>query len=1452
MLSVNDFIFSMEHGIGQIIQVSNGFYKVKFTDTIIDNVNPLFVTEINNDLVNSLITNEFEDYFNYQALERGRNYFLEDRVLDVFIMGKTISGSVNGNKRYSTTITYSKNAIRSRCDCPVESGCKHAAAILYKAKVILDDFSNQQATISNEDIPNNFIDIIEKLDNQKRGYMYDASKSIQLIDYLNKKDVSFLVDLFVYMNKEYKNKKYSFSQLKRIIYYHPLYVNSSDVITKKLKNNDFFEAFSKDAYMFENVKTRIDEDKLYNVDLELLIDYYLANNNIKKALLSLFKNKIRQYTILSEIPKLIDKITLDDDIINAYKKYVRLDGKDVYIISSAIMKKLKENELLDFVAEMSGYVSISLDKVYNFSKSAQIILLKAVNASDEKVRYIIQNAPIFLALDEVAALKLLGSVYERAKKSDKRQLLNLIRGSKESRYVINYCQSFDGFQMIENNDFDSKLFFKFFDVEYNIIKYDYLNKYDISYKLKFGNDAVISITIDNDNISGYNRLSGKLDNSIIISEMIKYLEENDPNYVKTIYEIKEEILREKRKSEIRRLNSIFDEFVNDDYTTLASFNVKLIPRISYDPYEREFELGFKIGIDRLYIVKNVGELISAIKENKVISYGKNLSFNHNIENFDEMSKEIIDLIIGFPTDELYSYSRQYIKIGSGLVDKILYIYKDKEILINDKSYIIRLNDYDLSVSIDDSYRLSINSNLEDTLITNKEIYIFNDQFLDKCITDSSNKRLYTFALANNDLDIKLAKDRFRDEIYYRYSKYIKLDEKLKDDFKIVKIDIHAYFDYDNGLISVKEDIYKNNTLLDISSLSSVDASKYNVYKSYLKVLGFKENIIPDKDLSLAFLCMDFTRLKELCSVYFSESIKSKLVYQPNTQNIRITYKNSMMNVFVDSDDFNDDELKEILKSIKRKKKYVLLKDNRIIDLSLENIVELSNAVNDLGLNIDNLGVEQVVPTYQILKVNAACNSLSIDEYVKGIIEDIKGFKDYNINIPSINATLREYQKDGFRWLSILTKHNMGGILADDMGLGKTIQIITLLLGDNSNKPSIIVCPKSLIFNWINEFSIFAPSYRVVKIYGNQAERSKIINSINPNERAVYITSYDSLRNDISLLDDIEFNYAVIDEAQYIKNVQALKSKNVKLINAAHRFALTGTPIENNVLDLWSIFDFIMPGYFEEISAFKSKYLSNSNYTEKIAKMVAPFILRRTKKEVLHDLPNKFERIISAEMTMEQRKLYNAMRLEANELLKTSDAFEILPYLTRLRQICVDPQMFVDNYYGKSGKMEMLNELITEYVNDNHKILLFSSFVKALEIIKDNLDKNNIRYLLLTGDTKAEDRIKYANEFNSNSDIKVFLISLKAGGTGLNLVGADTVIHLDPWWNVSAENQATDRAYRIGQTRNVEVIKIIAEESIEQRVIELQNIKKDIIDKIISNDDKSITGFNIEDIGYILR
>jgi SNF2 family DNA or RNA helicase len=345
---------------------------------------------------------------------------------------------------------------------------------------------------------------------------------------------------------------------------------------------------------------------------------------------------------------------------------------------------------------------------------------------------------------------------------------------------------------------------------------------------------------------------------------------------------------------------------------------------------------------------------------------------------------------------------------------------------------------------------------------------------------------------------------------------------------------------------------------------------------------------------------------------------------------------------------------------------------------------------------------------------------------------------------------------------------------------------------------------------------------------------------------VYITSYDSLRNDISRY-TAEFNYVILDEAQYIKNVNALKTRSVKELKARHRFALTGTPIENSVVDLWSIFDFIMPGYFEELSGFRD------TDPDVIARKAAPFILRRVKEDVLEDLPAKYERILSADMSEEQRRLYDAMRQEARKALETGGrAFDLLPYLTRLRQICVDPGMFVENYQGGSGKMDMLSSLIPEYLEAHHRILIFSQFVKALESVERMLKEKGIPASFLSGATSAKDRIKMMDDFNNGSGTDVFLISLKAGGTGLNLTGADTVIHLDPWWNVAAENQASDRTHRIGQTRNVEVIRLIAGESIEQRVVELQDLKKEVIRRIISDDDGSVTGASLEDIAFVLE
>lgn len=319
---------------------------------------------------------------------------------------------------------------------------------------------------------------------------------------------------------------------------------------------------------------------------------------------------------------------------------------------------------------------------------------------------------------------------------------------------------------------------------------------------------------------------------------------------------------------------------------------------------------------------------------------------------------------------------------------------------------------------------------------------------------------------------------------------------------------------------------------------------------------------------------------------------------------------------------------------------------------------------------DNLYQKKEISMVTTVKAFAHERNCHVDKYLRNMIEDIKGFKTADIPLPKLNAKLRGYQIEGFNWLSILSEYNMGGILADDMGLGKTLQIIALLKADKEKKPSLIACPKSLVFNWKTELARFDGKMKVVEIYGPEATRSKLISSIKENEKAIYyITSYDSLRLDVDKY-TMSFNYFVLDEAQYIKNIHAQKTKSVKNIKALHRFALTGTPIENRIIDLWSIFDFLMSGYLEDLTAFKSSEI------ESIRRKVSPFILRRIKEDVLSDLPPKYERVLSSEMGAEQRKVYEAVRAEAAKVLEEGGkAFDILPYLMRLRQISIDPNIY---------------------------------------------------------------------------------------------------------------------------------------------------------------------------------
>ena len=503
---------------------------------------------------------------------------------------------------------------------------------------------------------------------------------------------------------------------------------------------------------------------------------------------------------------------------------------------------------------------------------------------------------------------------------------------------------------------------------------------------------------------------------------------------------------------------------------------------------------------------------------------------------------------------------------------------------------------------------------------------------------------------------------------------------------------------------------------------------------------------------------------------------------------------------------------------------------------------------------------------ELLK-KAKIDNVSKESEYRKFVNEI-GEKEFDVEkeLPkNLNASLRTYQKIGYNWLKGLEDYKLGGILADDMGLGKTLQMLSVIEAykesKENKKPSIVVCPSSLTINWKNEAQKFVRPLKVQVVYGNAEERINQINDI-PNYDLI-ITSYDSLKRDIEKYKEKNYNfkYIIADEAQYIKNNNTQNAKAIKEITAETRYALTGTPIENSLSELWSIFDFIMPGYLFSYRKFKELYETpimkkeDSNAMNRLKMLISPFVLRRTKKEVLTELPDKTISVLNNEMQNEQLDIYLSYlsqakkeafaEIQANGFEKSQ--IKILALLMRLRQICCHPSLFIDNYTGQSSKLEQCMEILKDAILGGHKILLFSGYTSMFDFIEDELKKENIKYFKLTGKTKIGDRIEMVDEFNRNDNIKVFLISLKAGGTGLNLTGADMVIHYDPWWNLSAENQATDRTYRIGQKKNVQVYKLITKNSIEEKIYEQKKKKAELVDNMLSTKETFISKLSKDEI-----
>ena len=576
-----------------------------------------------------------------------------------------------------------------------------------------------------------------------------------------------------------------------------------------------------------------------------------------------------------------------------------------------------------------------------------------------------------------------------------------------------------------------------------------------------------------------------------------------------------------------------------------------------------------------------------------------------------------------------------------------------------------------------------------------------------------------------------------------------------------------------------------------------------------------------------------------------EYIDENITITPNITLDISQSRNGYMSMKLDIEGVDSNEYRDIFSSYKNNNRLYRMKNGAYLDLkdnALEQafkLIDILNIYNDFdNMKIPNnkaIYLEKLIEDEDLSFVNGS-------KYVSNVIKKFDKVKSKNYEIPKdLNATLRDYQVSGFEFFKTLSDYQFGGILADEMGLGKTIQTIAFLLS-NKDKKSIVITPTALIYNWKNELEKFAPTLKVGLLHAAKSERGKILDNIDNYD--VILTTYTTYKNDIDKYKNINFDYCIIDEAQNIKNPDAIITKAIKNVNDKVKFALTGTPIENNLMELWSIFDFIMPGYLYNKSKFKSIFVNNDKNIIELKNLIKPFILRRTKKEVITELPDKIEQKIIIDLEKEHKRAYKGyVNLITRKIKENNqDNITVFSYLTKLRQLCLSPELMVKNYQGKNSKLDVLINIIND--SSDEKILVFSQFTKVLEVIGKRLNEENISYSYLDGKTSAKDRVKLVEEFNTNNN-KVFLISLKAGGTGLNLTSANIVVHFDPWWNPAVEDQASDRAHRIGQKNVVNVIKLIAKDTAEERVINLQETKKELIEDVINgNLDNSSTLKNL--------
>jgi len=832
-------------------------------------------------------------------------------------------------------------------------------------------------------------------------------------------------------------------------------------------------------------------------------------------------------------------------------------------------------------------------------------------------------------------------------------------------------------------------------------------------------------------------------------------------------------------------------------------------------------LSFHIGAKKAYRLKDLNDFSQAVEGRAYRRYGVDLAFYHYPCNFDDRAKRVIKMLFSCPKSKF----KNIMVLDNYMLDEFLDIYKDSPIKVEKDGLYLGVKrvfscppELNISVTKEDG-GFNINCDQKGSLLRGGKFdYLVTDTAI--YTLEQNGTELFTFLSATPFFVSNEDMPTFYNNVLAVVGSFasLKSDSDLTI-FETPPLKAELYLDFDGIKVFGELKTFYADTEIDIFDQTVVDFRDKEaedelafVLKEYFK--DFPSLEISNENDIYKLLRDGLSRLYGRTEIFLSENFKGLKITSSPRIKVGVKRSGNLLDLDFYADDLNSSKLDEILEGIRSGKNFIRIGSN---------FIDLNEAAKNLkGILRLPITDGKIAAYYsQYLKAELGTNIYDTN----GALEN-RQIVDTE-PVQQLACIMRPYQITGYKWLKTTTDFGYGGTLADDMGLGKSIQTIALIydiINQNDN-PCLIVCPTTLILNWIYEFQKFMPDISVKAISGTSDDRISIIRSLKKGD--VGITSYELLRRDASLYENT-FSIIVADEAQYIKNPLTKNASAIKSIKAERKLALTGTPIENSLSELWSIFDFLMPGYLFDYSTFRQNFETAISYGDKDAgerleKMISPFILRRMKSDVLKELPPKIETTICSPLTLEQRDMYLAHVKMLKEGLAKKSKIAVLALLTKLRQICCDPSLISPDYLGNSEKLETLMQLVSNAVSSGHKVLVFSQFTSMLDIIAKKFDQNSYSYYVLKGETPKTERIKLINNFN-NDNTGVFLISLKAGGTGINLTGADIVIHYDPWWNDSVMNQATDRSYRIGQQKNVQVYKLIINETVEEKIVELQKQK----------------------------